>query len=164
MKLCVTYYMGNFYSASPAISWYHNSSWGMDQAEGEGGRCSYTATLKLFLKMWESPLGVYLQQLQQKRKDGVSDVAGGYWIAWASEVCASWDQWRREVRLLVVACWKFAACIQAQAPDLLPDSQCLLRKQAHFLEHLGFSTRHHLQSSTDLDWPCLACEAKQNCS
>lgn len=30
------------------------------------GRCSYTATLKPFLEMWESSLRVYLQQLQQK--------------------------------------------------------------------------------------------------
>lgn len=31
------------YSAAPAISWSHNTSWGMDQAEGEG--------LKLFLEI-----------------------------------------------------------------------------------------------------------------
>lgn len=41
------------------------------------GRCSYTATLKPFLEIWESSLRVYLQQLQQKVKNVYVSVAEG---------------------------------------------------------------------------------------
>lgn len=77
MKLCITYNTWNFIqllqqfadTVTPAEEWIRQKV--------KVGRCSYTTTLKPFLQMWDSPLRVYSQQLQQKMKNSVSDLAGG---------------------------------------------------------------------------------------
>lgn len=106
MKLCITYDTWNFIqllqqfadNITPAEEWIRQKV--------KVGRCSYTTTLKPFLQMWDSPLRVYSQQLQQKMKNSVSDLAGGQRIPWASEIRVPWDQWVGEVRVLVCSSLK----------------------------------------------------------